>query len=155
MWHEGSYFLNQGSDWYPLPWRCRNLKHWTAREVPKSFNCYVVRSYYQSFFFFLCEPFFSLYWIHYNIASILCFGFLVSGSQKVKHKMEVILWDLRMWDRSSLTRDQTHTPCIGRPSLKSQSYYQSYIRIQPLEECDLIVILFKVALNLLLHRIHV
>ena len=107
------------------------------------------------FFFFLCEPFFSLYWIHYNIASILCFGFLVSGSQKVKHKMEVILWDLRMWDRSSLTRDQTHTPCIGRPSLKSQSYYQSYIRIQPLEECDLIVILFKVALNLLLHRIHV
>ena len=37
----------------------------------------------------------------YNIASVLCFGF----------------WPRGMWDLSSLTRDGTHTPCLGRQSL--------------------------------------
>ena len=83
----------------------QNLKHWTSREVPKSFNCYMVGSYYH---FFLFVNHFSVF---------IEFGFLVSGSQKVKHKTEVILWDLSMWNPSSLTRDQTHTPCTGTPSL--------------------------------------
>ena len=26
----------------------------------------------------------------------------------------MVLWPRGMWDLSSLTRDQTHTPCIGR-----------------------------------------
>ena len=54
-------------------------------------------------FSFFCKLFFcmnhlkNLYWIFYNIASVLCFGFQ--------------LWS--MWDFSSLTRDRTHTPCTG------------------------------------------
>ena len=43
----------------------------------------------------------SLYWICYNIPSILCFVF----------------WPRSMWNLSSLIRDQTCTPCIGRRSL--------------------------------------
>ena len=37
----------------------------------------------------------------YNIASVLCFGFGLQG----------------IWNLSSLTRNGTHTPCIGRQSL--------------------------------------
>ena len=44
----------------------------------------------------------SLYWICYNIASV----FYV-----------LVFWPRDMWDLSSPTRDQTHTPCIGRQSL--------------------------------------
>ena len=29
----------------------------------------------------------------------------------------LVFWLQGMWDLSSLTRDQTHTPCIGRRSL--------------------------------------
>ena len=59
------------------------------------------------FFFFLfkdlkkCGPFFfsSLYWISYNVAPVLCFF----GPQG-------------MWEFSSLSRDWTHVPCVGRQS---------------------------------------
>ena len=43
----------------------------------------------------------TLYWIRYNIASVLCFGF----------------WPQDMCDLNSPTKDWTHTPCIGRWSL--------------------------------------
>ena len=52
--------------------------------------------------FFWCGPFLSLYWICYSIASVFMFWF--SG-----HKACEIF--------SSLTRDWTHTSCIGRQSL--------------------------------------
>ena len=45
------------------------------------------------------DHFKSPYWIYYSIASALCFDFF---------------WPWGMWDLSSLTRDQTHTPCTGR-----------------------------------------
>ena len=64
------------------------------------------------FFFLICFlKIFSFFWygpfpksslICYNILSVLCFG-------------PFWLWGL--WDSSSLTRDQTHTPCLGRQSL--------------------------------------
>ena len=55
------------------------------------------------FFVFDVDHFFlSLYWICYNIASVLCFWFF---------------WPQAMCDLSSPTRDQTHTPCIGRWNL--------------------------------------
>ena len=44
---------------------------------------------------------FKVYWICYNIASVLYFGF----------------WLQDIGDLSSPTRDPTHTPCIGRWSL--------------------------------------
>ena len=44
----------------------------------------------------------SLYWICYNITSVLCFG---------------VFWPCSMWDLSSPTRDGNHTPCFGRWSL--------------------------------------
>ena len=43
----------------------------------------------------------ALYWVCYNIVSVLCFGFWLRG----------------MWDLTSLTRDWTGTPCIVRQSL--------------------------------------
>ena len=46
---------------------------------------------------------FKVYWIYYNIASVLYFGF----------------WLQCMWDVSSLTRNQTHTPCTGRQGPKN------------------------------------
>ena len=49
-----------------------------------------------SFFFFS-----SLYLISYNIASAVC----------------IVFWPRGRWDLSSLTRDQTCTPCIGRQRL--------------------------------------
>jgi len=55
-----------------------------------------------SFKIFDVERFWSLYWICYNIASIWYFALLGA-------------WG--MWDPSSVTRDWTHTPCIGRWSL--------------------------------------
>ena len=55
------------------------------------------------FFFFDMDHFFkNYYWICYNIASVLCFGFF---------------WPWGMWDSSCPTRDQACTPCIGRQSL--------------------------------------
>ena len=64
------------------------------------------------FFFFGCGPFFkSLHGACYNIASVLCFAFLAQG----------------MGDLSSPTRDQTHTPCIGRPSLNCWTASQVFI----------------------------
>ena len=56
-----------------------------------------------SFFkdFFDVDHFLSLYWICYNTAPVLCFGFWLRG----------------MWDLSSPTRDGARTPCIGRWSL--------------------------------------
>ena len=41
------------------------------------------------------------------------------GSQRVGHDWVTVLvfWPRGMWDTSSPTRDQTCTPCIGRPSL--------------------------------------
>ena len=53
-------------------------------------------------FFFNVGHFLSLYWICYSTTSVLCF---------------VFFWWKGMWDLSSLTRDQIHTPCIGRWSL--------------------------------------
>ena len=43
----------------------------------------------------------SLYWIYYNITSVLWSYFL-------------FVWRQAMWGLSSLTRDWTDTPCIGR-----------------------------------------
>lgn len=53
--------------------------------------------------FIWCGPFLSLYWICYNVASVLRFGFFGQPGG---------LWDLNL-----LTRNQTHTPCPGRWSL--------------------------------------
>ena len=50
-------------------------------------------------FFFYVDHFKSLYWICYNIASVLCFG---------------VFWPKGIWDLSSPTRDWTCTPCLGR-----------------------------------------
>ena len=47
--------------------------------------------------------FLSLYWIFYNIASVLCFFWGRGGRG---------YWG--MWDLSSPTRDGTQPPCIGR-----------------------------------------
>ena len=53
------------------------------------------------YYFFAVNHFKSLYWIWYNIFSVLCFGFF---------------WSWRLWHLSSLTRDQTYTLCTGRQS---------------------------------------
>ena len=56
-----------------------------------------------SFFFFNVDHFFlSVYWICYNIASFL---------------YVLVVWSWGMWDLSSLTRDRTLSPCVGRQSL--------------------------------------
>lgn len=52
-------------------------------------------------FFKNVHHFQSLYWIFHNIASIYVLIFCVQG----------------IWDPSSLTRNQTFTPCIGRWNL--------------------------------------
>ena len=54
-----------------------------------------------SFFFLMWTIFKSLYWICYNIASVLC----------------LVFWPQDMCDLSYPTRDRTCTPCIGRWSL--------------------------------------
>ena len=51
------------------------------------------------FFFFNVDHFKSLYWICYYIASVVCV---------------LAFWPRGIRDPSSPTRDQTHTPCIGR-----------------------------------------
>ena len=58
-----------------------------------------------SLIFFLMWTAFTLYWSCYNISSILCFFFF--------------FWLLSQgtWNLSSLTRDRTCTPCIGRRDL--------------------------------------
>ena len=53
-------------------------------------------------FFFLCEPFLSLYWICCSIASLL---------------NVLVFWLRGTGDLSFLTRGWTHTPCTGRWSL--------------------------------------
>ena len=50
---------------------------------------------------FLFDHFQILYWICYNIASVLCFGFFFF--------FFFFFWLWGMWDLSSLTRNQTHT----------------------------------------------
>ena len=47
-----------------------------------------------------------LYWICYNIASVLCLFVCFS-----------FFWPRGFWDLSSPHRDQTHNPCIGRRGL--------------------------------------
>ena len=54
-------------------------------------------------FFYMDQFFKSLYWVCYDIASVLCFGFLA----------------VRRVDLSSLTKDHTHTLCIRRQSLNN------------------------------------
>ena len=49
---------------------------------------------------FLFDHFQILYWICYNIASVLCFGIFF---------FFFFFWLWGMWDLSSLTRNQTHT----------------------------------------------
>ena len=44
--------------------------------------------------------FFNLYWICYNITSVLC--------------LFLFFWPRGIWDLSSLNEDQTHDACIGR-----------------------------------------
>ena len=51
--------------------------------------------------FFDVNHFLSLYWIFYNIPSVLC----------------LLFWPWGMWDLGSLIRDRTYNPCIGRWSL--------------------------------------
>ena len=52
------------------------------------------------FFFFWCGPFLNLLNL---LQYCLCFMF--------------VFWPRGMWDLSFLTRDQTCTPCVGKPSL--------------------------------------
>ena len=54
------------------------------------------------FIYFWCEPFLKSLLNLLQYASALCF---------------VFFWPRCMWDFNSLTRGQTHTPCIGRQSL--------------------------------------
>ena len=78
------------SSWPPgLPWQTRDFS-------PP--NPVVQRLF---FFFFMWTVFKSLYWICYNIASVLC----------------LVFWPQDMCDLSYPTRDRTCTPCIGRWSL--------------------------------------
>ena len=66
--------------WDLVPWRGFEprppaldvwiLSHWTTRQVP----------------FFWCAPFLSLYWTCYNIASVLCFSFLITRHVGVRIK---------------------------------------------------------------------
>ena len=70
--------------------------------VPALTACVVLSLLSKTFFFFNVDSFQSLYWICYNIASVLCFG---------------SFWSWGMWDLTSQTRDQTPTPYIWRQSL--------------------------------------
>ena len=61
------------------------------------------------------------YWIYYIVASVLCFGILALQG---------------MWDLSSLTRDQTFIPCVGRWSLnhwttREVPMYTIYVQKKP------------------------
>ena len=72
------------------------------------------------FFFFLdVDHLKNLYWIWYNIASVLCFFCLF------------VFWPQSMWDCSSLTRDRTHTPALegkvlttGPPGTPLNSFFK-------------------------------
>ena len=57
------------------------------------------------FFFFLCEPFFKVF---IEFVTILFLFYVLA------------LWSRGLWDLSSLTRDQTCTPCVGRLNLNHQ-----------------------------------
>ena len=79
-------------------------KLWNCLPVPHFISHIAARA----LFFFLKEFFHvdhlkNLYWICYNVPSILCFACSFG------------LWGI--WDLSSLTRGWTHIPCIGRWNL--------------------------------------
>ena len=57
------------------------------------------------FFFFGCEPFFKVF---IEFVTILFLFYVLA------------LWSRGLWDLSSLTRDQTCTPCVGRLNLNHQ-----------------------------------
>ena len=59
--------------------------------------------------FFGLDHFSSLFWTHYSMASVLCFGFLLWG----------------MWDPSSQTRGRTCNSCIGSWSANHWTIWKS------------------------------
>ena len=63
-------------------------------------------NYLSKTFFFNVDHFKSHYWVCYNIASFV---------------YVLVFWPWGMWDLSSLTRERTHTPCIGRQSLNHRT----------------------------------
>ena len=75
-------------------------RDWTTITLLKKHK-YMSYSYFFKIFFW-CEPFLKF------LLNVLkyCFCFMFRFS-----------WPWSMWDLSSLTRDRTYTPCIGKPSL--------------------------------------
>ena len=80
------------------------LSNWTELNFISAIDPGLCWTFFKTSFlkdlFFLLDHFSSLFWIRYNMASVLCFGFLPWG----------------MWDPSSQTRGQTCNPCTGRQS---------------------------------------
>ena len=100
-----------GIEPWPLVVKVQGPNHWITRDFPPSHFFFsgnplkVTTIWYLWLVFFFLRFFWngsflkSLYWICYNIASVLVF------------------WPQDMWDLRSPARDQTCTPCIGRWSL--------------------------------------
>ena len=101
----------------------------------------------KKFFYLMWTIFNNLYWIRYNIASVLCPGFLA----------------VDMWDRSSLTRDQTCILCLRRWSFnpwtarKSQthrlwkqtySYQRDAAGLHGTQRCPLVRVLMSFCIDL-------
>ena len=70
--------------------------------LPISHIVTLIMSFFGKRFFFDANPFKSLYWICYNIASVVSV---------------LDFWPWVRWDLRSLTRDWTLTSCLGRQSL--------------------------------------
>ena len=88
---------------------CCSVASWTAGLSIYSGNrsfVIICTGYFTSIlflkYFLMWTVLWSLYWIYYNIASVLCFGFLASEA---------------CGNLSSPTRDQTCTPCIRKWNL--------------------------------------
>ena len=79
---------------------CEDKDRWKARFFFFLTSVHTIEFFLR--FFFNADYLFSLYWIRYNC----CFCFMFS-----------VFLSRGMWDLSSPTRDQTHTPCAGRWSL--------------------------------------
>ena len=62
--------------------------------------------FFKIFFFLMWTTFKSFYWICYSVVSVFFFFFYI-----------LVFWPGGRWDPSSLARDGTWAPCIGKQSL--------------------------------------
>ena len=81
--------------------------------------------------FLMWTIFKSLYWVCYNIASVLCFSFLTT----------------RHVDLNSLTRDGTCTPCVGRQSLNHWTPPGKFLRVTDSNQGEVIIITIRTNLH--------